>query len=311
MSMAGLVDESRRVGVIIWVVLAAALGSSLLICWILSGIIAAPIARTVMSLTSQADHVDKSATQIAGAADSLAQGASEQASSLEEASSALTQLTAATRSNAESAASANKLAAEVRGGVESADQTMAQLNDAMRAIGDSSNRVRKIIKVIEEIAFQTNLLALNAAVEAARAGEHGKGFAVVAEEVRNLAQRSAEAAHETTALIAESVDRAKDGLSVAGSAGESLKSIGAGVVRVADLLSDICMASAEQARGAEQIDGAVSQLDRVTQQNAATADESATEAKGLNGQSNMLRDAVSELGKLVGIDAGRAAAPSR
>jgi methyl-accepting chemotaxis protein len=177
---------------------------------------------------------------------------------------------------------------------------MGRLNDAMAGISKSSDEISKIIKVIEEIAFQTNLLALNAAVEAARAGEHGKGFAVVAEEVRNLAQRAAGAARETTGLIEEASSRSHDGVRVAEDVGKALAAIVADVAQVSDLIGGISKASAEQAQGVDQINTAVSQMDRLTQQNAAGAEESASAAEELTAQARTVKSIVEELVTLAG-----------
>ncbi len=254
-----------------------------------------PINRIITSMNEGADQVNASAAQVGTASQQLAEGANTQASSIEETSSALEQMAAMTRNNADNAQKANELAAQARTNADEGNKTMGQLNNAMTAINESSGEINKIIKVIEEIAFQTNLLALNAAVEAARAGEHGKGFAVVAEEVRNLAQRSAKAAGDTTDLIEGSVNRAKEGTNVANTAAKALQAIVADVAQVADLLNGITQASQEQAQGVEQVNTAVSQMEKVTQQNAAGAEESASAAEELNGQAQVLKNTVEEL----------------
>ena len=285
---------------------------------IIAGILAAffitrgitkPLNRIIAGLNEGADQVNDAAGQVSSASQQLAEGAGEQASSLEETSSALEEMSAMTRANAQNAKQANELASAAKTNADQGDQTMHQLNSAMGAINESSGQISKIIKVIEEIAFQTNLLALNAAVEAARAGEHGKGFAVVAEEVRNLAQRSAQAARDTTNLIEGSVTRAKEGTTVADSAGKALQAIVSDVTKVADLLNGITQASQEQAQGVDQVNTAVSEMDKVTQQNAAGAEESASAAEELSAQAATLKGVVEELGAMVsGAQAKNAAA---
>jgi methyl-accepting chemotaxis protein len=276
---------------------AAVLGA--LLATLITRGITKPVHRIVASLTEGAEQVNEASAQVSTASQQLAAGASEQASALEESSSALEQMAAMTRTTAENANKANELAATARKNANESDQTMGQLRTAMGAINESSGQISKIIKVIEEIAFQTNLLALNAAVEAARAGEHGKGFAVVAEEVRNLAQRCAGAAKDTTNLIEGSVNRAKEGTNVAESAARALQSIVGDVGRVAELLDGITRASNEEAQGVEQINVAVSQMDKVTQQNAAGAEESASAAEELSAQAIAVNSIVAELAALV------------
>ena len=230
------------------------------------------------------DQVSEGAAQVSSSSQQLAEGASESASSLEETSGALEEMTSMVRANADNANQANTLSVQARGAADDGGKIMGRLEETMSGITQASEQISRIIKVIEEIAFQTNLLALNAAVEAARAGEHGRGFAVVAEEVRNLAQRSAQAAKETGELIANSVSRARQGADVTAEATRSLSAIAENIGKVADLIADIHTASNEQRRGIEQINAAVGQLDKVTQSNAAGAEESASAAEQMNAQ---------------------------
>ena len=239
-------------------------------------------------------QVNSGAEQISDAAQSLSQGATEQASSLEEITSSLAEIASQTKTNAENANQANSLAGNARKVAEKGSEQMKQMVESMESINASSSQIAKIIKVIDDIAFQTNLLALNAAVEAARAGRHGKGFAVVADEVRNLAGRSAKAAKETADLIESSGVKTQTGMQVANATAESFKEIVDGIVKTNDLVGEIAAASSEQAQGVSQVNIGLGQVDQVTQQNTANAEETASAAEELGSQSAHLQGLVAK-----------------
>jgi methyl-accepting chemotaxis protein len=255
------------------------------------------------ALGSGADQVTSAATQVASSSQSLAQGASEQAASLEETSSSLEEMSGMTNRNAENATKANELARQARQAADTGAGDMQAMSAAMNDIKVSSDDIAKIIKTIDEIAFQTNILALNAAVEAARAGEAGMGFAVVADEVRNLAQRSAQAARETADKIEGAITKTTQGVEITEKVAKSLGEIVDKARQVDQLVGEVCTASREQSQGVQQITSAVTQMDKVVQSNAASAEESASAAEELNAQSFALREAVGELLGLVGAHA--------
>jgi len=227
--------------------------------------------------------------QISEGSQSLAQGSAEQAASLEEVTSSIEEMASMTKQNAGNAGEAKKLAEAARSDADAGAESMKRLNEAIEDISRSSEETAKIVKTIDEVAFQTNMLALNAAVEAARAGEAGKGFAVVAEEVRNLAQRSAEASKNTALLIEDSVKKSEGGVRIAKEVAEGFQKINDGVRKVNDLVAEVAAASNEQSQGVEQINTAVGQMDQVTQSAAANAEESASAAEELNAQADELR----------------------
>lgn len=246
------------------------------------------------NIHNAADQVASGSNQISEASIALSQGATEQASSIEELTASLEEISSQTTINAQNANQANEIAEMAKKEAVNGNEQMNNMLNAMDEINSSSANISKIIKVIDDIAFQTNILALNAAVEAARAGQHGKGFAVVAEEVRNLAARSANAAKETTDMIENSIRKSQDGTRIAKSTSEALNEIVKEVEKVADLVSDIAVASNEQAAGLEQINIGILQVSQVVQSNSATSEESAAASEELSGQASLLREMVGQ-----------------
>jgi methyl-accepting chemotaxis protein len=293
----GRVDRVVRAGMIetvVWVVPVTAL---ILVgfWWMNRCLIVQPLGRAIRGIDEVSIHTASASGQISGASHSLAEGASQQAASLEETSASLEEMASMTRRNAESAAAAKSLAAESRAAADAGAGDVREMAEAMIDLKATSANVAKIIKTIDEIAFQTNILALNAAVEAARAGEAGAGFAVVADEVRNLARRSAEAARETAATIQNAVEKSERGVQISTRVQESLRDILDKTRRMDDLVAQISAASGEQSQGISQINLAVSEMDRVTQANAANAEQTASAAEELDSQSRSLHQSVQQL----------------
>ncbi len=244
---------------------------------------------TVVATISEAcGTISTASREIAMGNADLSQRTEEQAASLEQTSASLEELTGTVRQNADNAQQANKLAASASDIARRGGSVVGEVVQTMEGITQSSRKISDIIGVIDEIAFQTNILALNAAVEAARAGEQGRGFAVVAAEVRNLAQRSANAAKEIKALISDSVEKVDSGSRLVASAGQTMEEIVTSVKRVTDIMAEISAASQEQSGGIEQVNTAVSQMDKITQQNAALVEEAAAAAKSMEEQTEGL-----------------------
>ena len=250
------------------------------------------LGHTLIQISSSSDLVSSNSNQVSNGSQSLAQGATEQASSIEELSSMITAISKKISENADSAQAASTLAGETGQCVEESNHYMVDLSSAMQRISDTSAEIRKIINVIDNIAFQTNILALNAAVEAARAGASGKGFAVVADEVRNLAQKSAEAAKSTEDLITTSVDAVADGLKLAEKTAGSLQEVASYTEKNNVMIQDINEASREQASAVEQIKVGIQQISAVIQTNTATAEESAAASEELSSNAQLLKNLV-------------------
>ncbi len=251
---------------------------------------------SVSQLSEIVRRIDEAAGSIAVASREVAEGSmdlsertEQQASSLEETAASMEQLASTVRSNAENAQQVNGYATEARTAASRGGEVAASAVEAMRRIEQSSQKIADIIGVIDEIAFQTNLLALNAAVEAARAGDAGRGFAVVAQEVRQLAQRSAQASKEIKSLILDSGGQVREGVGLVRSAGSALTEIVSGISRVADLVSEIARATTEQASGLDEVNIAITQMDEMTQKNAALVEESTAAARSLEDQADQLR----------------------
>lgn len=265
-------------------------------------LIVRPLTASIASLRLGSEQTAAAAAQISKSSQGLAEGATEQAATLEETSASLEEISGMTKRNAETANTAQTLANETRRAAETGAQGMGEMNNAMQQIEAAGGNIAKIVKTIDEIAFQTNILALNAAVEAARAGEAGMGFAVVAEEVRALAQRSAMAARETAEKIEDSIQKSAQGGVICAKVEGNLKDILTKVRKMDELVAEIATASREQNQGVGQVNTAITEMDKLTQRNAAHSEETASASEQLSAQALEMDRAVESLVTLVGGD---------
>lgn len=259
------------------------------------------ISSSVTGLGEGAEQVASAASQISDSSQQLAEGAQEQAASVEEVTSSLAETRATVDQNAQNAREADLLSKDANDSAKLGYEHIQELTTSMAEINESSRKIANIIKTIDEIAFQTNLLALNAAVEAARAGEHGLGFAVVAEEVRNLAQRSAEAAKSTADIIEQSIEQVRKGNSITAETNKAFEDILDKVKKVGDITGEIALASKEQATGVQQISEAMGQVDQVTQTMASNSEESAAASEEMSAQAVQMKIAIGLVADIFGI----------
>jgi methyl-accepting chemotaxis protein len=283
-------------------VIAIVLG--LILAYLITRSITKPMNSIASRIGEGAQQVAAASNQLSSSAQQLSQGSTEQAAAIEESSSTLQESASMLQQNTVNTKQAAQLSEQAKGAADKGGAEMQEMMESIQEIKKSSDQIAKIIKVIDDIAFQTNILALNAAIEAARAGEAGMGFAVVAEEVRNLAQRSAQAAKDTTAIIESNIGLSNKGVTVAGKVYEALNEITVQSKKVSELMDEIAAASQEQAQGVDQVNKAMTQVETVTQQNAANAEESASAAEELTAQSESMRKIVRELSELVNGTAG-------
>jgi methyl-accepting chemotaxis protein len=249
----------------------------------------------VLELTEASEQIASAAHQVSSSSQSLAQGSSQQAATIEETSSASAEINSMAQRNTENSRTTADLVTSSQAGIEKTNLSLSEMVGAMDGISASSTKISKIIKVIDEIAFQTNILALNAAVEAARAGEAGMGFAVVADEVRNLAQRCAQAAKDTADLIEDSIQKSDGGKAKVDQVALAIREITGESSKIKVLVDEINLGSVEQSRGIDQISRSITQMEQVTQGSAASAEQTASAAEELSAQAQTLKDVVSRI----------------
>ena len=284
----------------IWAMLLVTLSAGGLAAYVVPHGVSRDLNGTADELREGAERIAAAAGRVTASSQSLAQGASQQAASLEETSASAQEISSMAGRNTENTRSVAEVVSASARKFQETDGALNQMVAAMREITGSSDKISKIIKVIDEIAFQTNILALNAAVEAARAGEAGMGFAVVADEVRNLAQRSAQAAHETSSLIEESIRNAAEGRGRVDQVVAAIASIRNESTRIKSLVDEVNQSSVEQARGIDQIGRAIAEMEQVTQKTAAGAEQSAAAAEELTAHSAALKQLVERLNAVAG-----------
>ena len=298
----GVISQMKTVAIVLGLAAVLLVG---LLAWFTTGTVFKTIKRSVGRLKQAGEQVSSGSREVSASSQSLAEGSSEQAASIEETSSSLEEMSSMTRQNADNAGKAMQMMKEAAGIVDNSDKNLEAMVNAIGEITHSSEETGKIIKTIDEIAFQTNLLALNAAVEAARAGEAGAGFAVVADEVRNLAMRAAEAAKSTSGLIEGTIVAVKKGNDLTEKTREGFEATKDISMKIRELVDEIGAATSEQADGIEQINNAVSEMDKVIQQNAANGEQTAAAAQEMSAQSVELESIVKELLAVVGGAVGK------